>query len=120
MSRTLVNKWSPSTPMQAREAEGWTSSGVLAASTVIKAEPGLLGRVDVVASDNGGDIDVVVWDSPTSTTTNDEVLARVAITTTTDHASGSWVAPSGAGVAATLGMYVQLVAGHAEIFVYYK
>ena len=120
MSRTLVSRWSPGTPAIARESEPWVSSGILTASTVIKAAGGLLGGVLVTATDNGGDIDVVVWDSPTATTTDDEYLARITVVTTTANAQASFVAPSSCGVQATLGIYVEVVAGHPQVIVYYK
>lgn len=120
MTRLLKSKAGPTTPGPVRDSSGWVSSGTLTASTVIKAEAGLLGGVVVTASDNGGDIDVIVWDSPNNTLTSDVELCRLTVPTTTDHTQTSFAAPSQVGVEAELGIYVQLVAGDCEIIVYYK
>jgi hypothetical protein len=120
MTRLLSSKIGPAAPEGLFNSQPWISSGVLTASTVIKAKAGVLGGIDVIASDNGGDINVIVWDSPTATTTSDVELTRVTIETTTDHASKSHRAPSQVGIQAEFGIYVQLVAGDCEIIVYYR
>lgn len=120
MARTGKSAWGFNTPADARDAEPWIASGKLTSSTVIKAKAGLLGGVLVTATDNGGDINVVVWDSDTSDTTNDEQLARITIVDTTANAQNSFAAPSKEGVCAQNGIYVQVVAGDCEFIVYYK
>lgn len=101
-------------------AEPWITSGKLTASAAIKAAYGVVGGVLVTATDNGGDIDVEIWDSPDATLTNDERICRVTITTTTDKVQASWGSLAGQGVEATLGIYCKVVAGDCEVEVYYK
>ena len=119
MSRFNENRWQINTSVSARDAEPWVASGKLTTGTVIKNRPGLLGEIVVTASDVGGDVDVIVWDSATSTTTNDEELARVRIPETVAGTQSSFSAPSKEGVFATDGIYVA-VTGDCEFIVYYK
>lgn len=120
MARTGKSRWRPPMPADARDAEPWIASGVLTVGTVVKAVPGLLGGVLVTATDDGGDIDVIVWDSPDSTLTDDEELARITVVETTANAQNSFATPSKEGVQAENGIYVQVVAGDCEVIVYYK
>jgi hypothetical protein len=92
----------------------------MTASTVVKAKAGILGGVLVTATDNGGDIDIKVWDSPDSTLTDDDLLAQVTVVATTAKAQSSFSAPDVTGIEARKGIYVQVVAGDASIVVYYK
>jgi hypothetical protein len=119
-TRLLQSKIGPAAPPSLSDSTPWISSGVLTASTVIKAKAGVLGGVLVTATDAGGDIDVIVWDSPTSTLTGDVALCRVPIPTTVSLTQESFGTPSQVGVEATLGIYVQVVAGDCEIIVYYR
>ena len=98
----------------------WTSGGLLSVSSVVSDEACVLGEVRVTASDNGGDIDVIVWDSSDATPGAHTALCRVTIITTTDDAQEVFMAPSGAGVNAANGLFVQIVAGHCEYVVYYR
>ena len=98
----------------------WTSSGLLSLSSVVSSVPCVLGKIVVTASDNGGDIDVIVWDSSDATPAAHTALCRKTIITTTDHAQVEFTAPSGAGVNAALGLFVQIVAGDCEYTVYYR
>lgn len=100
--------------------EPWSCTGFKTADAVVKAAPGVLGGIIVTATDNGGDIDVIVYDSPTSDLTGDIALARVTITTTTDKAQASFGAPSAAGIVASKGMWLDVVAGDCQVLVYYK
>jgi len=120
MTRLLKSKWGPSDPIGARDSSGWVTSGIMIASTAVKAKIGLLGGVLVTATDNGGDIDVIVWDSPDSTLTSDEYLCRITIPTTTANSQASFAAPSQVGIEALNGIYVQIVAGDCQVIVYYK
>lgn len=120
MSRTNVDYWQPATPVMARDAMPWVTSGYVTTSTVIKNQTGLLGGVIVTATDAGGDIDVIVWDSPNSTLTSGEHLCRLTIPTTVANTQVSFAAPSKEGVEARNGIYVQVVAGDCQVIVYYK
>ena len=120
MARTLVDKIKGTSNWQSRIGQPWTTSGVLTASAVIKAEPGVFGGVLVIATDTGGDIDVIVWDSPTATLTDDERLCRVTIPSTVANTMDSFGNLDSPGIEATLGMYVQIVAGDCQVYVYYR
>ncbi len=117
----LDNRWEwGKTTASARNSQPWVSSGAITASTVIKAKSGILGGVLVTAADAGGDIDVIIWDSPDSTLTGDDVLARVTITDLIANTQASFAAPSQEGVEARNGLYAQVVAGDCRLEVYYK
>lgn len=98
----------------------WSCTGFKTADAVVKATPGVLGGVLVTATDDGGDIDVIVYDSPDATLTDDIALCRVRITTTTAGAQGSFGDLAGPGVAASKGMWLDVVAGDCQVEVYYK
>jgi hypothetical protein len=98
----------------------WTSSGLLSLSSVVSTAPCVLGEVRVTASDNGGDINLIVWDSSDATPAAHTALCRVTITTTTASVQEVFMAPSGAGVNAANGLFVQIVAGDCEYVVYYR
>ena len=98
----------------------WTSGGLLSLSSVVSTAPCVLGQVRVTASDNGGDIDLIVWDSSDATPAAHTALCRVTITTTTASVQEVFMAPSGAGVNAANGLFVQIVAGDCEYVVYYR
>jgi len=120
MTRLNKDYWSPATPRVARDALPWVSSGVLTASAVAKNKPGLLGGIIVTATDAAGTVDVIVWDSPDSTLTGDERLCRITIPELTAKTWKEFHAPSGCGIQAEKGLYVQVVAGACEVIVYYK
>lgn len=107
-------------PVNILDAGAWVPSGALTASTVIKASPGVLGGVVVTASDDGGDIDVIVWDSATATSTNKEQLARVTITAQTAKAQESIGTLGLGGIVASEGLWLQVAAGDCSVIVYYK
>jgi hypothetical protein len=98
----------------------WTTTGFLTGDTVVKASAGLMSGVLVTATDAGGDIDVIVYDSPTSDLTGDNAVCRVTITTTTALSQASWGAPSQAGVDCPKGIYLDVVAGDCQVIVLYK
>jgi len=120
MSRLNKNYWKPGTPLVARDVAAWQASGKLSTSTVIKSSAGLLGGIQVVQTDTGGDVVVEVYDSDTSTTTDDEILAVVTVTGTTANDQNSFGAPSMEGVEAINGIYVKIAAGDAYFIAYYK
>ena len=98
----------------------WDSSGAKTADAVIKATPGVLAGFSVTQTDTGGDIDVIVYDSPTSDLTGDVALGRVTINSTTALAQGSFGSLAGPGVLASKGLYLDVVAGDCQVFVYYR
>jgi hypothetical protein len=120
MTRLLKSKIGPAAPANLFDSQPWISSGVLTASTVIKDKPGVFGGIIVIATDTGADISVKVWDSPDSTLTSDVELAWCTGTTATALAQSSIGAPSQVGVEATLGIYVEVLAGDCSFIVYYK
>lgn len=105
---------------QTLQALPWIPTGELEASTVVKAIPGLVARLDVEAKDNGGDISVEVWDSPDATLTDDVLICRVRVITTTLGAQNYWECPLEPGTECEKGIYVKLVAGDAYINLLYK
>lgn len=119
MTRLLKKLLGNSSPPGEVITAPWISSGVLTSSAVVSADPSRFGGVLVTATDGDGDIDVIVWDSPTSTTTDDEELARVTVPTTTALTQASAGDLSGPGIQATLGIYVAIT-GNCEVIVYYR
>ena len=120
MARTNEGNLSLADNADSKISAPWIASGVLTASTVIKNKSGLLGGVVVIATDAGGDIDVIVWDSPDSTLTNDERLCRVTVPTTLTNTVESFGDLSSPGIQAQNGIYVQVVAGDCQVYVYYR
>ena len=120
MTRLNKKMLSSSSPPGEVTTAPWITSGAMTASTVVSNAPSRLGGVVVTATDDGGDIDVILWDSPTSDVTSDEYLARITVTTTTAKAQASFGDLAGPGVQATLGIYVQVVAGDCQVLVYYR
>ena len=117
-NRTLVNVIRPGSTPTELMAKGWESSGVLSASTVIKAKYGMLGAVMVQATDNGADQVLKVWDSPDSTTTDDVILYQCDLPETTDGARQYAQMPL-PGVVAHNGIYVE-IAGDLEFEIFYR
>ena len=98
----------------------WECTGILTADGVVKASEGVLGGILVIQTDTGGDVDVIVYDSPTSDLTGDIALARVTINTTTALDNNSFGNLAGPGVIAAKGLYLDVVAGDCQVFVYYR
>lgn len=119
MARTNYSRWEPTTRPASRDASPWVATGALTASAVVKNAPGLLGGVLVTTTDAGGDIDVLIYDSPDSTLTNDEILARITITEQVEHFQSSFGPPAREGVQAENGLYVHIT-GDCQVIVYYK
>lgn len=119
MARTNYSRWEPTTRPASRDASPWVATGALTASAVVKNAPGLLGGVLVTAEDADGDIDVLIYDSPDSTLTNDEILARVRVTDLISGTQDSFCAPAREGVQAENGLYVDIT-GNCQVIVYYK
>jgi len=120
MARTNEDRWQPTTRARERDASPWVASGAITSSAVVKNAAGILGGVLVTTTDAGGDIDVLIYDSPDSTlTTGDEILARVRITEATTGAQASFAAPAREGVQALNGLYVDIT-GDCQVIVYYK
>ena len=120
MTRLLETHWGPTTPAQARDTVPWIASGLLTESTLIKAEPGILGGVVVTALDDGGDIIVRVWDSESATLTDDDCIAKITVADVAANYQHSFGTPSPSGVEATKGIYVEIVSGDPDVNVYYK
>ena len=119
-TRLLKSKIGPTAHSDLYDSTSWISSGIVTTSTVIKDKPGILGGILVTATDAGGNIDVIVWDSPNSTLTDDIYLCRVTIPTTIANTQASFATPSQVGIEAENGIYVQVVAGNCQVIVYYK
>ena len=119
-TRLLRSKIGPTAHSNLHDSTSWISSGIVTTSTVIKSKPGVLGGILVTATDAGGDADVIVWDSPNSTLTNDIYLCRVTIPTTIANTQTSFATPSQVGIEAENGIYVQVVAGDCQVIAYYK
>ncbi len=119
MARTNYSRWEPTTRPASRDASPWVATGAIAASAVVKNDAGILGGVLVTATDAGGDIDVLIYDSPDATLTNDEILARVRITEMISGAQSSFAAPAREGVQAEKGLYLSIT-GDCQVIVYYK
>lgn len=98
----------------------WECTGFKTADAVVKNAPGTLGGIIVTATDNGGDIDVIVYDSPDSDLTGDIALMRVTITATTNKAQASSGDLAGPGIRASKGLYLDVVAGDCQVLVFYK
>jgi hypothetical protein len=120
MTRLLRNRWKAADRAGARDAWPWIASGLLDASTVIKAEQGLLAGIVAFATDNGGDISLRVWDSANDTTDGKETLGYVNITEAASGAMASLSCPSREGIEAEQGLYVEVVSGDCTFIVYYK
>jgi len=102
--------------MRVGEAHHWSSSGAKVASGVIKGSAGVLGGVLVIALDDGGDIVVNVYDSPSAAAGT--LLATVHVTTKTAGAQASFGALS-SGIIASEGIYLEVQAGDCSVIVYY-
>lgn len=102
------------------KGDGCSVTGLLTASAAVKASAGDLLGVTVEMTDDGGDGVVEVWDSPDSTLTDDDCLARVTVTTTTSGAMASWALPHPRGVHAGNGLYMKVIAGDVNVIVYYN
>ena len=100
--------------------DGCECTGLLTASGVVKADRGVLKGVTMEMTDAGGDGVVEIWDSPTSTLTDDTCLARITVTSTTSGDMSSWSLPVGPGVKASKGLYMKVVAGDVNVIVYYE
>lgn len=98
----------------------WSCTGFKTADTVVKAAAGVFAGILVTATDAGGDIDVIVYDSPTSDLTGDIAVARVTIPTTVANTQGSVGDLSGPGIVMSKGIWVDVVAGDCQFLVYYK
>lgn len=120
MARTNVNLVGLAAPWQAHIGQPWVASGVSTASFVVKNAPGVFGGIEVIATDTGGDIDIIVWDSPDSTLTSDERLCRVTIPATTANTMETFGDLASPGIQAKNGIYVQVVAGDAQVYVFYR
>ncbi len=107
--------------LRTEDATGaWLSSGAKSASAVIKDTAGTVGGLLVTAMDNGGDIDVLLWNSPDGVVAGDILICRVSISEAVAKAQSSWGAPSQCGVAAPNGIYLQIESGDCQAIVYYK
>ena len=98
----------------------WSCTGIKTADAVIKATPGTLAGVVVTQTDTGGDVDVIIYDSPDSTLTDDIALCRITITSVTALTQGSFGGILGPGVVASKGLWLDVVAGDCQVIVYYK
>jgi len=116
----LDTRWKPGANLETRDREPWLGSGVLVASTIIKAFPALLGGILVTALDAGADINVNVWDSADAAALGDELIARVTITAAVAFTQSYFVTPSKEGIYCAKGIWIELVAGDAAFIVYYK
>ena len=103
--------------MHVGEAHHWSSSGAKIASGVLKGSAGVLGGVLVIALDDGGDIVVNVYDSPSAAAGT--LLATVHVTTKTAGAQASFGALS-SGIIASEGIYLEVQAGDCMVIVYYS
>jgi len=117
-NRLLLNSVRPASTSTEKLAVAWESSGVLAASTVIKAKPGLLGAVMVQTTDNGTDQVLKVWDSPDATMTDDVILYQCELPEATDGAR-QYVKFPMPGIQAHLGIYIE-IAGDLEYEIIYR
>jgi len=101
-------------------ASPWIPTGLFTSDTQVKAEPGLLGFICVRATDNGGDIQVSVWDTAVGATTAAEVVVSdmwVTVTRAGAHQSELFPLP---GIECKHGIYVEVVAGDCVIHLLYK
>ena len=96
------------------------ATGLLTASTVIKAVPGLLLGYTMEMTDTGGDGTVEVWDSPTSDLTDDVCVARITVRSTTNGDMASFSLPLAPGVECGKGIYMKVTAGDVNVILYYK
>jgi hypothetical protein len=103
--------------MHVGELPHWVSSGAKTSSGVIKASSGVLGGVLVIATDDGGDIVVNVYNNPAIA--GDTLLATVCVTTTTAGAQASFGALS-SGIIAENGIYLEVESGDCTVIVYYS
>jgi len=99
-------------------ATAWRCSGQLTANTVVSASPCLLGAILVEIDDTGQDSVITVYDSPTSDTSDDEVLGIFTANGVAKQNSNLYVFPL-PGVQAELGLYLT-VAGDVKVYVYYR
>lgn len=98
----------------------WSCTGFKTADEVVKASAGVFAGILVTALDAGGDVDVIVYDSPDSTLTDDIAVARVTIPTTVALTQESIGDLSGPGIVMSKGIWVDVVAGDCQFLVYYK
>jgi len=121
-NRLLKRKTAMTDTMAVLLSMPWIPTGELTASTLVKAEPGLLGGFTVEAANDLGDYEIEVWDSVDGTTGAAYVkVARLTINGLTTGDMVSWKSPLEPGVECRYGIYLLIVAGTTpKIILYYK
>lgn len=109
--------WNPTQSPAEREQIPWTTSDVVTSNEAIKAEQGVYGGAVVVADDDGGDIDVIVYDNDSAA--SGVVLDRITIIETTADAREDSFPGLKEGILAEDGIYVDIT-GDCEVIIYYK